>query len=310
MRNYFLFILLAVFFSSCERFYDQVVEIDPPEYEKALVFHQFMSQKDSTVRITLSRTYGILETVPTDARWLVTGATVTWWKNGQKILDLLPRADSAFIYEARLPESIQPGSTYQIVVSHPDYPTVTSTQQMPAAPGEITGIHLDKDAGTDGYGSNFSELEFTVKDPAGAENYYEIVMSRIYEVPVYIGQDPQGNFIYDTVAYQQNVYFDETFDPNIIFGFRNSVLLTDQFFDGQQYKFKGRFYENYYEGDSIPYTLTIRHVTRDYYYWSKSYQAKDNDDGNPFVEPVSVFNNLEHGLGIFGLYFEQDFEVE
>ena len=91
-----------------------------------------------------------------------------------------------------------------------------------------------------------------------------------------------------------------------------SVLLSDQFFDGETYKFKGRFAAYYGGGvtDSIPYNFVIRSVTPEYYYWSKSYYLKSQTDDNPFAEPVSVYNNLENGLGIFGLFSERKFLIQ
>ncbi|MBK6994814.1 MAG: DUF4249 family protein [Lewinellaceae bacterium] len=54
----------------------------------------------------------------------------------------------------------------------------------------------------------------------------------------------------------------------------------------------------------------MRNITEDYYRWSRSYQAKYDADENPLVEPVSVFNNLVDGLGIFSVAREKVFIVQ
>lgn len=302
----------TVLFSSCEKFFSQVVEIDPPEYEKSLVFHQTISDQDSTIRLILSRNFGILEQVDNTPQWYVSGATVEWWQNGQKILTLTPlSADSGYIYVGTFPAKAQPGQEYEIRVSHPDYAAVRAVQKMPIPIASLSEVILDRNAGVDSGGSPQSEIEVSFKDEAGVDNYYEILLSGQFSYLEYLGMDGQGNFLYDTVYFESNVYFDNTFDPNIEKGVGESVLLTDRFFDGETYKFKGRFYA--YGGgttDSIPYKFIIRSVTPEYYYWSKSYYLKDQTDDNPFAEPVSVYNNLENGLGIFGLFSERKFLIQ
>jgi len=53
----------------------------------------------------------------------------------------------------------------------------------------------------------------------------------------------------------------------------------------------------------------VRHVTEDYFKWSRSYEANYEVDENPLVEPVSIYHNLENGLGIFSVSNRKDIEI-
>jgi hypothetical protein len=308
----YLFCALSVFGASCEGFFSQVVEIDPPEYEKSLVFHQLLSDSEDSVRLLLSRNYGILEVVPEDKKWFVSGATVEWWSGGQKALTLSPLSvDSAFVYVGKLPAAPQPGQTYEIRVSHPDYLPVRAEQQMPQPTEAISDVKLSRNVSSDQYGTKLDELEVSFKDVAGVAQYYEMRLIKEEQFVLYQGQDSMGNWLIDTIRYEANAYFENTFDPNIVLGYNNTILLSDRYFDGATYKFRGRFYAPYSEPeDPKPYIFILRSVSKEYYFWSKSYQQSTQNQGNPFVEPVSVYNNLENGLGIFGLYSERRFEVQ
>jgi hypothetical protein len=84
-------------------------------------------------------------------------------------------------------------------------------------------------------------------------------------------------------------------------------LVSDQFFDGQPYKFQARFYGRPYDLIDSTIVVRVRNVTEDYFKWSRSYYAKYDSDENPLVEPISVFNNLENGLGIFSIAQEKKY---
>ena len=310
MKHFIILAFAAITFSSCKDFFAQTVEIDPPAYDVSLVFHETLSNEDSVVRVTLTRNYGILDNVDY-SQWFVRGATVEWWKNGVKIMDLLPlSADSNFVYTAPLSQKLQPGDTYEIRVSHPDFEPVRAVQTMPEPLSAFTNAILSRGVTTNQFGERLSELEVSFADAAGVADFYEINMYGRYQYVQFTGFEPDGTPIYDTIQYLNRVYFETTFDPNIQKGLGESVLISDQLFDGKEYKFKGQFYD-YNENDSTTvFYLDIRHTTPEYFNWSRSYQARADNADNPFAEPVNVFNNLENGLGIFGLFAEKKVEFQ
>ncbi len=305
MKNIlFILTLFSLGLVSCEDFFSQTVEIDPPPYTKQLSFHVNLTDQDSIVYVTLTRNFGILETVPDYNDYYVKGGTVELYKDGTKWLTLgsLP-GDSTYIMAGMLPEPLQSGSTYEIRAEHPDFPKVSSVQVMP---GDFTvdSARIKLDAISGQFGDRFDLVEVFLKDPPGVRNYYEITLKSVY---YYVVQDPITGEP-DTLGLQEDTrYVDEYPDPNIQQGVQSGGLLSDQFFDGQTYKFQAKLYSGSSYGELY---VHVRNITEDYYRWSRSYQAKFDSEDNPLVEPVSVFNNLVDGLGIFSVAREKVFKAK
>ena len=313
MRYLLILMASATLFTSCQNFFSQTLEADPPQFNESLVFHQFIGKTDTSIRLILTRNFGVFDAVDDYSKWYIKGATVEWWHAGQKVINLTPLStDSAFVYTGQFPVPLLEGEQYEIRVSHPDFKTVTVSQILPKQIDPPTSIDFKRNLAKDEYGQYQHELSFIIKDDPNVDNYYEFLVSGEFTVFEYIGVDPQGNIIFDTLQFEANTPVSNTFDPNIADGFGNSLLLSDQFFNGQDYKFVGRIYSNYgsSEGDSTKYSFTVRSISPDYYKWSVSANRQENNQSNPFAEPVSIFNNLENGLGIFGMYTERKTKVE
>ncbi len=224
------------------------------------------------------------------------------YKDGQKWISLSPLSvDSNFVFVGVVPGPLQSGSTYEVRAEHPDFPKVSAMQVMP---GDfvVDSARVRRNASSGPDGDQLDLVEVFFQDQPGVRNYYEVAISTLSYYTYYnpnTGMD-------DTVGlYQYPIYPEDFTDPNVAFGFKGSGLIGDQFFDGQSYKFQARIY-----GSSEGMTVRVRNITEDYYRWSRSYQAKYDADENPLVEPVSVFNNLVDGLGIFSVAREKVFIVQ
>lgn len=309
--KYLLFLIGAsVAMTSCQNFFSQTVEIDPPEYTPSMVFHELISDQDDTLKINLTRNYGVLEPVDDYNNWAVKGAVVEWWQNGQKVLTLLPlSADSSQVYFGLLPAPLQAGQEYQIKVSHPDFEPVTATQVLPAPLEKVDNIVLKRQFSTNEFDEPISQLEFNIMDKADEKNFYEFFLEVKSINRFIVDYLPDGTPVYDTFTYNYTTPFDVTFDPNLREGLGNSLLLNDQFTNGQEYKFKGQFIDYQNSDQTQEFYLVTRTITQEYYYWAKSYVQQSNSGDNPLAEPVSVYNNLENGLGIFGMFSEKRFKL-
>ncbi len=314
MRYILVIFASSLLLQSCQNFFSQTLDTDPPPYDKAMVFHELVSRDAKGIRLALSRNYGVFDPIKNDSVFLVRGAQIEWWENGQKIINLLPiSADSSFVYAAQFPAPLKEGNNYEIRVSHPDFETVVARQQVPLQISPLQNVKLDREIVKDEYGSPISELSFTIKDDPAVENYYEISLGGIAYVLEYLGTDPNGNYLYDTIEYETVLFFETTFDPNITEGYANARVFTDQFFNGNEYKFIGRFRPYNFGSnlaDTSAYNLRVRSVSKEYYQWSVSAYKQSYNQDNPFAEPVSVYSNLEKGLGIFGMFSETVTEVK
>jgi Domain of unknown function (DUF4249) len=309
MKNIlFLFLPLCLLATACENFLTQVVETDPPEYEKQLIFHLTLSDQDSAIRLTLTRNRGILEPINSNVDYFVKNATVTWWKDGQQLFQLAPlNADSAYIYIADLPARIKAGENYEIRATHPDFDEVSSVQVVPQSPNVLRAT-VEAGVGSDQFGSIVNELEIDIADPANQRDYYELQLSETFTS---INCYTSGGQVYcDSFYFSNRVQFDQISDANIIEGPNGTLLLNDQFFDGITYLFRQR-YAAYYDPESdssVTRQLIVRKVTEDYYKWARSYRQSLDAQNNPLAEPVILYTNILNGLGIFGLFSEQRFE--
>lgn len=310
MRHLVFFLSISIGFASCsEDFFSQTLDIEQPEYDKQLVLHGFGSSLDSNFRIALSQNYGILENVP-DSGWAVPGALVELYEDGQKIATLTPSTsasqDSKELYEAPIqPGFFQPGKTYELRASHPDFPAVLGRQIMPQ-PVQVDSVRFRENGGIDSDGTKLSAVDVFLKDTPGREDFYEIRISRRYPI-VRTTTFPDGSYVIDTIGYDVYTEYPENADdPNAQLTFGGGIAVSDNFFDGEDYKFGVRIY-----GTSSPnFTVSVRAITEEYYLWSISAQRKYDTEDFPFSEPVTTYSNLENGIGVFGLFDEQLFEIK
>ena len=257
----------------------------------------------------VSRTYGLFEDRPDDDRLF--DATVGIYENDV----LLHELDSINLLEVNYFKTIYDpfggiGRTFELRVSHPDYPSVSAFQTMPEP---IPLINTEFRKLETGSISNFNaEFRLTFDDPPGEENFYELVAAQncYYEYENYYGEIMVDSF-------QQSVYFDmeTSTDPNITQGYNyDAILVSDQNFDGQTFTLSPKFWTyncSYPETeDDASYIIFWRTVTKDYFNYSKSLLDSSNAADNPFAEPVSLYTNMEGGVGAFCLRSELIYTVE
>lgn len=308
MRYTLLLLFTLLIFSSCEDLFSTTVEADPPKYDPQMVFHLLMSDQDSTVQVTLTRSFGLLEVVRDEKQWEVAGARVEWWQNGQQVMTLLPQAN-ANLYKAQLPQKLKPGEQYEVRVTHPDYPAVRTVQTMPNYLQVDSAKVRNLSSDPNNYGQQ--QVDLVIRDKAGEQNYYEI--SIFVQTPnIDVRYNPiTMKYEYDTIGYSQYAaYFEEFLDQNVVYGTGNTALISDQLFDGQPYKFQAKYNPSYWSSNAPPTIVRVRNVTKEYYQWSRSYYQRYENEFEIFAEPTPVLNNLDNGLGIFGLSTERSYLVK
>ncbi len=307
MYKSFIFIFLAaISLASCtEDFFSQTIEIDPPAYDKQLVVHQLITNRDSSIHVEVGRNFGILENVP-DSAWLVRGATVEIWLDGQKYLTFQQsNLGLPWHWAYNTIGLFQPGKEYEIKVQHPDFEEVTAKQTMQENVA-VDSVRFRENGGILPGGDKVSAIEVFLKDVAGAKNYYMVqVISKQYNGYI---QDSLGNWVIDsTQFYFYPLYPETSDDPNARFGAYNSMVVNDQFFDGSDYRFSFKFYK--YSSQDENFRVVVRGITEEYYRFLITAIQKADAEESPFADPVTDFGNLKNGIGYFALASEQVFEV-
>ncbi|MEZ4918216.1 MAG: DUF4249 family protein [Saprospiraceae bacterium] len=216
-----------LFATSCNDFFDQTISIDQPEYEKQLVIHSYLSNRDSSIEITLSRNHGILEPIR-ENDWYIENGTIELYKNGELSHTLNPLPQSASFYTAQLtPDFFEAGSEYTLRASHADFPTMEAKQVFPA-PVILDSVRLREDARLIN-GESYASADVYFHDNPDERNFYQIQLEEITPLlnPIY---DPNGNFIgFDTIG--ENRYFiypDDSEDPNANLGMLRSIIVSDE----------------------------------------------------------------------------------
>lgn len=285
----------ALMMGGCTNFFDQVVAIDPPEYEQKLVVHCFQNQVDSSIYVSVTRNVGLLETIP-DSAYNVKGASVEWYESGNLLYTMT--ADDFLVspaqtgnfewrYYGKSTNStvITPGKQYQIKVSHPDFDPVSAVAIAPFPPKiDTVTVKLDTTT-TGGFFEGTANFAITIDDPAAEVNYYEIKIRG--EGPYYYGI--------------------ESDDPNARDGIDYiNLLVSDEFFNGKKYTIR---VTNSATNEPF-WVVVVKSVTFDYYKFSTTALINNDAQYNPFANPAQVFTNVTGGLGLFGLVGETQILVE
>lgn len=311
LRHIGFFIFFAIAFSACnEDFFDQVVDIDPPPHTPQITAFLTVSNRDTGLAFKVGRSYGLLEQTP-DSAYYLRGATVAIYENGALWEEFAGHNSFPEVYEyiSKIENTPQSGRTYELRISHPDFGQVSAVQTMPV-PISVIKTEGQLNGGITGFGDRLSAVYATVNDPPGEKNYYALGISEMsfFLQPIF---DDQFNIIgFDTIGVDEyRSYLDDSLDPAGIPGMNGEILFSDEAFDGQNYRLSARFY-NYNQQQGRTVQLHLRHVTPEYYRFSITERRRYDAEDFPLAEPVTVFYNLQGGIGIFRMAHEQTFSVE
>ncbi|MCC7244171.1 MAG: DUF4249 domain-containing protein [Saprospiraceae bacterium] len=310
MRNIFFLLFLAIMLSSCDGDpFESIIKLDPPPYDKKIALQFRAGVNDTFVDISLSRNFGILET-PADSAFFIKNLNIEILESDQVLWQFNSGNDiplnRATIYQ-EIPHGLfKSGKTYEIRASHPDFTSISAKQTIPEAPA-VDSVRYDFDGGINSNGDEVSAFEVYLNDPAGVENFYQFSIGIISLSinPIY---DSNNNVIgYDTLRYgPYDGYFEVSDDPNQEEGLNGSVLVGDQFFDGQAQKISLKIYKDYSPKE---YVIYVRSITEDDFIWQRSLIRYEGAQDNPLSDPVLIYSNFKDGIGIFGLYNQRNFKV-
>ena len=267
--NKILSFIFLLFFFSCEK--QQPIQL--PDTAPILVANCFAKAGD-TWRIYLS------SSAPTDEFTgqfeVIEDALVNIFDGSSEIL-LNHTQDG--IYESNAP--LAADKTYQLKVTHPNYPTLSSNLTVPTQPSAVNiKFTINEDTN--------SRLEFELDDVPDIDNQYFIEAKAIYITP-------------DGWESSQLIYFNEDtplVDFSIIDGSKSRLFFNDQIFQGGNIEFK-------FDTNIDNYTdiiFTIAHVDENFYRYNQSVDRQSNNTENPFAEPSPIHSNINGGLGIFAAY--------
>lgn len=281
MKN--LIYLLCIGFSilSCER----TIEFDGETKKPKLVINSTFNSVD-TFKINLSNSLAVIDNG--DLKY-INDAEVKLYDEKDDLLGFLEnKQKGTFVLSDK---ALEVGKSYKVTVEKEGYTSITASDIIP---GQPTILKVDTLRMQGREGEKHLGFELSLKDPKG-KHFYMI------EFWMSIDEEMGG-------VGSQLLYFSSR-DPNI-FGYTstdnqgwsgNQLILTDNAFEGQEYKLNLRTDTYPFDAEFVENVeLRVSSISEATYSYYTSLQIYQENEFNPFSNPVQVYSNVENGFGIFG----------
>jgi len=284
-KKLYLVLILIIVLIACEK----TVYIDIPDKGRKITINSLFNP-DSLLKVSVSKSCYILDN---DIQ-AIENATVEIYENAN-LINTLPYLNNGLYKSATQKPSS--GDRYKIIVTVPGMGTAETESYIPPETN-IISIDTALVMRTDIDGYKYEQLEFKVKfkDNPDKNNYYLLALTQIN---IYTYDDYEGDtIITDTI--QCNRYC-ESDDPSVVEHlWEEGLLFNDNLFNGNTYVFilsTGKYFE---EGASI--CVNLKSISEGYFKYLATCNKHMEANWDPFMEKISVYTNVEGGVGIFGGY--------
>jgi len=270
-----ILVLLLLVFAGCET----VIPVELPPHTPQLTINSTFTN-DSLWYVHLSESIGIGES---DGPEPIEDGEVRIYADGVILDTLFPLNDGYYVSLTQMP---QLGVAYEVQASAPGFETVKANSILREAVPILSTSARDL---TNSAIDFASEIKFSFQDPPGNDYYF---------VAIYRNNSGVGN---------RYPLFIESQDPTLGASPLNAdwsyqgLLFTDASFNGQLKEIAINSYE-FIESSQATYLLFLASLSEDYYRYALTSSAANENEGNPFAEPVRIHSNVEGGYGIFAGY--------
>jgi hypothetical protein len=298
-----LFFFFAAIFSGCET----VVEIDVPLEESKITINSFFSP-DSVWKARLNLSHHILYSEIDFST--IKDAVVIVYHDGTPIDTLVldktkyyigrdsNAGDTVFTGNHRSKKGLKPvvGEVYQIVASAGDLETVSAGSFAPFQT-HLDTVHIRSTTPGTGERRYNHVITVTFTDNGTQANFYEFQL--------FVERTRYDPWQQDSITY---VYRAGIFTDNQTFnqGLADEVIFSNRVFSGKQVTFSIK--ADVFEANKL--FLSFRTISEDLYHYKLTSGLQDQTADDPFAQPVNVYNNINHGYGIFAGYSERVYELE
>ena len=298
-RTIYYIIVTALIAASCEK----IIDINLPDKDRKIVLNSVINP-DSVLSVYLYQSKSILEN---NNPLFLEDAVAEVFQEGVSVGTMEYSGYGKYVLPGFFPSV---GRLYRIEVNHPVLGAVQSEISVPS-PVEILKVDTSRSIGE--YGNQVFKMKVKIADPSDEINYYALSISQTSRV-----LDPETGGFLDSTA-TMNTYFRLLTDDDNGFGgdFVDqglSYYVNDKlFFPDTYFAAHGGLREldlEYFifSVDSVEVEVRLDHVDPSYYFYSVSKQKYYQANGNPFSEPVQVFNNIDNGFGLFTAFSRSDSE--
>jgi hypothetical protein len=284
---------------SCERPFDPGIDSLPPQL---VVVSNFSDQKAIQVQVSLSRPV----TDNSGQAQFVNDATVEIFRDDTtllEILDFVPgrgKLPPYYITRALIPEA---NVLYTIKVDAPGFETVMAQSKIPRRiqirDFEISNVKTENVPGGSQVKYSF-DVFLSFEDPGEETNFYHLNFYQ--QVFDYTRHEGDTIILGSTL---QPIEFSSYNDNNFLIAyFSGGVLFEDASFNGRlitnTFGLQMRIDQtNELLGKMF---VELRTVSEEYFLYHNSLSRQQNSPNHPFGDPVTIYDNIENGLGIFAGY--------
>lgn len=296
MKKYtFLLSFISLAIVACEK----VIDLDVPYEKPSLVVNGFLNP-DSSISVHLSKSQFVLDNGELKP---VADASIRLFQGEEELGFMGHQGSGIYRMEEQKPKV---GSTYTLRVDAKGFEPVEVEER---AMSKITPtiIEIDtirKQEGGDMWSYEYLEytIDLKISDPANSQNFY------LFKVFEKISGSYQPDPNEEPVFYEHLSPLElESPDPMLesFCNFGCGLVLTDEYFDGKDYRIKLAAHVNINSGgpnreEERQLTLGMYHISEATYLYYKTLEVNRNTEGDPFAEPAKVFSNVVGGFGILG----------
>lgn len=319
-RTLLVTIILSIFLLSCEDVFNQriLLDIDPGK-EKLVVLCEINSKSPPNVLLTLSGNS------PSDLYMNQGGYTpgpeeadVELFENGISLGKLKRNSNS--IYNLNYFFLPSPEKTYDIKIKTTEYGEVWASGKMPSQvslKAEFTGVKKTIRYFNADY--QVVEVKVSFKDLSDQRNYY-----RFGVAPFLFKQDGGVHSSYTLNVFSNDLIYYSTslFQDGANIGAFSRVSNTIESFTDEEFKNSTKdilIYLDSAELDALnarnnqnSYELffILDNISEDMHKYYETKTLASDNDGNPFVQPTIIHNNIKGGgIGFFGLFTQNQARI-
>ncbi|MFC5271794.1 DUF4249 domain-containing protein [Adhaeribacter terreus] len=205
----------------------------------------------------------------------------------------------------------QPGQTYSLSVSAPNYETVTGKLTMPSGISGVQATFLEtsRENGGGSYAQVRGRVTISLPDNGAENNFYTLYGTLLDDRYVANGRDVFQEEMEDDAIGVSTEFQNIHFSP-ILYGDANPF--DDKTFNGKTINVTRNVMLFYGNAATPPRYLRIyvHSITEDSYRFLKSLKMYNETGDNPFAEQTRVLGNLEKGYGYFGGFTSSYFDIE
>jgi hypothetical protein len=295
------------------------IYVDIPQDPPALSVNSVVFTPDSTLLFYIGRSTPLVSERISFHSNYITDARVVVSDNTGNSFSAEYCSDGIFkgFYRSFVKPKIN--TKYFLEVSAPNLPIATAESELPepVSIGTVTIDSLQIRSAIEKQKENqdllignesFTTCEITFVDPIDRVNFYEI---RVFAKGFGTETDASGqpvpvSWVTEVFLLSDDVELESIKNPYP----GNFVIFDDSRFNGMTRKVRVKFDTYYfYEPNFKEIKFALRSLSKDYFLYLKSLALQTSLVSDPFAQPVQVYNNIQNGLGNFGGYSQDVFEI-